>query len=231
MSLLIVLPCYFILASWAAGTSISSGVVIPKMFIGGLMGRIVGRIMVEAFGVQTDLYWSWMDPGAFALIGAAAFFGGVSRLTMSLTVIMVELTNDVQFLLLIMVAIMVSKWVGDYVTHPFYHAQLELKCIPFLDSEPVILFDGKRNLNLELFEACHIMSSPVLIIETKVRISDVAKLLLETSHCGFPIVKKSDGVSTFFGLITRTELSVLLCHEESFDLDESLSPLPTVDYS
>ena len=30
-----------------------------------------------------------MDPGAFGLIGAASFFGGVSRLTMSLTVIMV----------------------------------------------------------------------------------------------------------------------------------------------
>lgn len=30
-SLLVVLPCYFILACWAAGSSISSGVVIPKM--------------------------------------------------------------------------------------------------------------------------------------------------------------------------------------------------------
>ncbi|KAF8790282.1 Chloride channel protein A like protein [Argiope bruennichi] len=230
LSLLVVLPCYFILACWAAGTSISSGVVIPKMYIGGVMGRLVGRIMVEAFGIQTDLYWAWMDPGAFALIGAAAFFGGVSRLTMSLTVIMVELTNDVQFLLLIMVAIMVSKWVGDYVTHPFYHAQLELKCIPFLDSEPVVLFDGTRNLNLELFEASHIMSSPVVTIETEVSVSQVAKLLLETNHCGFPVVKRSNNISTFFGLITRTELSVLLCHEEAFDSDSTF-PLPAVDYS
>ena len=47
--------------------------------------------MVSMFGVHTEegSYWAWMDPGAFALVGAASFFGGVSRLTMSLTVIMV----------------------------------------------------------------------------------------------------------------------------------------------
>ena len=56
-----------------------------------------------------------------------------------------EITNDVQFLLPIMATIMVAKWVGDFMTHPFYHAVLELKCIPFLDSEPVIL-NKKRQM-------------------------------------------------------------------------------------
>ena len=50
-----------------------------------------------------------MDPGAFALLGGVSFFAGVSRLTMSLAVIMVEITNDIQFLLLIMTTIMFAK--------------------------------------------------------------------------------------------------------------------------
>lgn len=55
-----------------------------------------------------------------------------------------ELTNDIQFLLPIMVAIMVAKWVGDFFTHPLYHALLELKCIPFLSAEPVVFNEKKR---------------------------------------------------------------------------------------
>jgi len=59
-------------------------------FIGGLYGRALGRLLVELHGgVPTELFWQWIDPGALALIGSASFFGGVSRLTMSLTVIMV----------------------------------------------------------------------------------------------------------------------------------------------
>ena len=145
------LAVYFFMGCWSAGTSISSGLVVPMLLIGGLYGRMVGCLFVDKFGIQTNKYWAWMDPGAFALLGSVSFFGGVTRLTMSLTVIMVEITNDIHQLLLIMITIMVAKWTGDLLTHPLYHALLEFKCIPFLTPEPLLMKTDGSVLNLDLF--------------------------------------------------------------------------------
>lgn len=46
--------------------------------------------------------------GTFALVGAAAFLGGVVRMTISLTVILIESTNEISYGLPIMIVLMVS---------------------------------------------------------------------------------------------------------------------------
>ena len=67
---LVLLVIYFFLSCYAAGTYISCGIVVPMLLIGGLYGRMIGRFLVDQFGIQTDKYWAWMDPGAFALLGS-----------------------------------------------------------------------------------------------------------------------------------------------------------------
>jgi H+/Cl- antiporter ClcA len=108
-----------------AGSAVASGLVVPILIIGAAFGRICGLVIVDMTGeLYLDPNYNWIDPGAFALIGAAAFFGGVSRLTISLTIIMMEITNDIRFLLPIMTSILVSKLAADQLTHSLYHALL-----------------------------------------------------------------------------------------------------------
>ena len=116
---------WFPMACWCAGSAVASGLVVPILIIGAAFGRICGLVIVDMTGeLYLDPNYNWIDPGAFALIGAAAFFGGVSRLTISLTIIMMEITNDIRFLLPIMTSILVSKLAADQLTHSLYHALL-----------------------------------------------------------------------------------------------------------
>ncbi|KAK3764217.1 hypothetical protein RRG08_044143 [Elysia crispata] len=202
---------YFFMVIWAAGTSVAAGILVPMLVIGALYGRILGLMIVDIFGVHLDQsYWSWMDPGAFALIGSASFFSGVARLAPAITSIMMELTNDLKVLLPVMTAVVVAKWVGDYLTHPFFHALLELKCIPFLNQQPNVRIN-KKNVQLELFTASDIMAFPVVTVNLIEHVPTLAQKLLDYTHNGFPVLKElPNGNCIFHGLITRSELLVML---------------------
>ena len=56
----------------------------------------------DIFGFLVNIY-----PGTYALIGAASFLGGVVRMTISLTVILIESTNEISLGLPIMLSLLV----------------------------------------------------------------------------------------------------------------------------
>lgn len=60
------------------GIKVPSGIIIPALDAGSLFGRLIGQWITS------------ISPGIFAMVGAAAFLAGVSRMTISLCVIMFE---------------------------------------------------------------------------------------------------------------------------------------------
>ena len=205
-SLLTLLAIYFPLSMYTAGTAISSGIVVPILMTGACIGRIFGQGFWDVFVNSAVLPENLIDPGAFALIGAAAFFGGVSRLTVSLTVIMMEITNDGAYLLPIMVSTITSKFVADYFTHSLYHSLIEVKAIPFVDTAPTY---GK---SLDLYKICEIMVSPVAFLSVTPEINEIVDILMSNSHGAYPIVDNSDGGALYRGTVTRLHLISILEH-------------------
>ena len=106
------------------GCKVPSGIIIPALDAGALFGRMIGQLIDS------------ISPGIFAMVGAAAFLAGVSRMTVSLAVIMFELTGEVNFIPPFMVAILTSKWVADAISPDgVYDLSQHLLGHPFLDSE------------------------------------------------------------------------------------------------
>ena len=99
----------------------------------------------------------------FAMVGAGAYMAGVSRLTLSLAVIVMEMTNEVHFLLPLLMAIMVAKWIADSLEHALYHSLLETKNIPFLPAAP---FGGAT---LEMLAVDDIMCKAHVVTVREVR--------------------------------------------------------------
>jgi chloride channel 3/4/5 len=64
-----------VLTTITFGIKVPSGVIIPALDAGAFFGRLVGQTIGS------------ISPGIFAMVGAAAFLAGVSRMTISLAVI------------------------------------------------------------------------------------------------------------------------------------------------
>ena len=111
----------FFFSCYTFGTMLPGGVLMPSLVIGATCGRFVG-ILSQL--IQTYLVGSLdictqnsclVSPSSYAVIGAGAFMTGVTKLTMCVVVILFELTGAVLYVLPIMLAVMVLKFVSDYL--------------------------------------------------------------------------------------------------------------------
>ncbi|KZM22808.1 adenyl nucleotide binding [Ascochyta rabiei] len=119
------------------GCKVPAGVIIPALDAGALFGRLVGYALPSTP--------STVSPGIFALVGAAAFLAGVSRMTISLAVIMLELTGALDYVVPQMLAILVAKWTADAISAAgVYDVAQTVLGHPFLDAESAQLLVSRR---------------------------------------------------------------------------------------
>ncbi|XP_052816408.1 H(+)/Cl(-) exchange transporter 7-like isoform X2 [Mya arenaria] len=208
---------FFFLAVWTYGLNVSSGVFIPCLVIGAAWGRLFGIAVVNLFPGDQEHFQK--EVGKYALIGAASQLGGVLRTTISLTVMIVECTGEITFGLPIMIVLMISKWVGDFISTGLYDMNIEVLGLPLLPWDPPALCDN--------IKASDIMNSPACCLNKIERVGRVVDLLRNETFCGFPVVNAKgleySKPSKIRGLILRSQLLVLLKHK-IFSPDSLMQP-------
>ena len=78
-----------------------------------------------------------------ALIGMAAFMGGSGKILMFLAIVLLEITNDMNMLPPLCLALLIALWVGKNFNHGLYHELIHIQGWPYLDAK----FDGSGGLD------------------------------------------------------------------------------------
>ena len=199
----------FLLASITFGMQIPAGIILPSMAIGALYGRALGILVQVWQGNHSQAFVfatcepdiPCITPGTYAIIGAASALGGVTRMTVSIVVIMFELTGALTYVLPIMIAVMISKWVGDaFGKRGIYETWVHFKEYPFLDNK-----DDSPVPDVPVTQVMTHLEDIAALTATGHTFQSLHDFLVTRAFQGYPIV--SDAVNnTLLGYISRTEL-------------------------
>ncbi|KAK7364892.1 hypothetical protein VNO80_13638 [Phaseolus coccineus] len=202
-SILIFFALYCILGLITFGISVPSGLFLPIILMGSGYGRLLGILMRP---------YTNIDQGLFAVLGAASLMAGSMRMTVSLCVIFLELTNNLLLLPITMIVLLIAKTVGDSFNPSIYEIILHLKGLPFMDANPE---PWMRNLTVgELVD----VKPAVISFRGVEKVANIVNALKNTTHNGFPVmdggVVPTTGVASeateLHGIILRAHLIQVL---------------------
>jgi len=214
----------FFLTALTFGASLPCGVLLPQILVGAALGRTIGHFLQDNVEKTVAVRF-------YALMGAGAVLAGTVRMTLSVTVILMELVSSSVMGAPIMVAAMVGKMVGDLLSPSFYESVAQNTSLPTLGSVPPPSLDDHTvyDVMTEMDHGLHFM--PVCLSEVE-EADFIEQVLSKTEHNGFPVVRDRMTDVTLRGLVKRRDLQALLREKEGqVLLNESVNVASVMDLS
>jgi CIC family chloride channel protein len=186
MAALCVMKLIATVFSYSSGGA--GGIFAPALFIGGMLGGIVGMLDKYALGHTEN------EVGAFALVGMGAVFAGVIRAPITSVLIIFEMTGSYGLILPLMIANMTSYALARHFRPmPIYDA--------LLSQDEIHLPHGGRNVGRLLDEKLvrDVYRSEAVVLDGSLTVGEAHDLVQRHEFTTFPIVDAADrcvGVAT-----------------------------------
>ncbi|GAA5822647.1 hypothetical protein JCM5353_000621 [Sporobolomyces roseus] len=191
------------------GCKVPAGIFVPSMAVGATFGRMVG-ILVKAL-YRAHPTWSMfagcdpekpcITPGTYAFLGAAAGLAGITRITVTVVVIMFELTGALTYILPTMIVVMVTKAVSDqFGKGGIADQMIKFNGYPLLEND-----DHAFGVSVAA-----VMRKDIVFLPSKgMTLDELQRLLGTTKYQGFPVVKSRKDL-TLLGDISRNDLKIAI---------------------
>ncbi len=188
--------------SFTVATGGSGGVIAPSLFIGAMMGALLGKVFMGITHQAGSV-------GIYAVVGMASLYAAVGKVPISLPILLLEATRNFSLIM----PLFIATSIGYLFSGPFtlYESQS-----PFLTKENLALdIAGENELDvLEPYRVKRIMTIDVETIREDARLSEVIDTFKRSTHIFFPVV--GDG-NRFVGTISINDIRPILMEEKELD--------------
>ncbi|KAI0306096.1 Cl-channel protein [Multifurca ochricompacta] len=196
--------------AWTFGMMVPAGIFLPTIAIGATFGRAVGLLTQGLYRAYPKAWFfsacspdptvRCIYPGFYAVIGASSMLAGVTRMTVSLVVIVFELTGALSHVLPIMISVMISKWVADALgPDGIYASWIALRRYPWLAP-----FEFRDNGEIAADAMTHV--SNLVVLNEVSSLGELKRVLNTWEYHGFPVVRNG----TLLGYVAREKLKSFL---------------------
>ncbi|KAK1931251.1 Chloride channel protein F [Phytophthora citrophthora] len=204
-SLILNLFAYVIVRFWALAISatvfVPSGIVTPVFAIGAALGRLFGEVVVILSEGELSI-------GGYAVVGAASFTAGVTG-TISIAVIVFELTGQLSYMIPVLLCVIVGRAVTRFFSLDMYETMARQKNLPQWP-------DLTKQISYSLTAGDLMRDMPPYFLVRRQTLASI-KHLLDVTNGGkkgkavrlFPVVDDTKTM-VLLGVATREELESLI---------------------
>ncbi|CAK9051480.1 H(+)/Cl(-) exchange transporter 5 (Chloride channel protein 5) (ClC-5) (Chloride transporter ClC-5) [Durusdinium trenchii] len=194
LALLAAAAVRFVQVTITFGTGVPCGLFVPSLYVGACLGRCLG--VLTAWANSYLHFAEEIHPGIYAMVGAAATLGGVCRVTISLVVIMYELTGGLYLTPAFMIAVLAAKWVGDLFNHSIYDCVIGLRGYPYLHEPCEVTYTTR---------ACDVMQDNLSCLPVEAGcVGDLLLDVREAPFAGYPVVQSREDMSIMGYVLTQS---------------------------
>ncbi|MDT8271622.1 MAG: chloride channel protein [Desulfomonilia bacterium] len=192
-----------IATSLTLGSGGSGGIFAPSLFMGAMLGSLVGK---EAHLLYPSLT---ADAGAYALVGMGALVSGTSHAPISAILIIFELTNDYHIIPPLMVACIISLLIAIYFKKESMYTMKLVR-------QGINIFEGRDINVLKGIRVRDILNTDIEKIPAGCSFSELIRRMIKSHHQEYFLV---DASNTLQGIISLKDL------KEFFREEANLSTL------
>ncbi|SCU99209.1 LADA_0H18250g1_1 [Lachancea dasiensis] len=180
------------------GCSVPAGIFVPSMAVGATFGRAVS-LMVERWITGSNA----ITPGTYAFLGAAATLSGITNLTLTVVVIMIELTGAFSYIIPSMIAVAVTHLVfGSLCTKGGIADQMIM-----VNGFPILESTQAKASYLDSYNAEDIMCRNIVSLPEALTLNELKEFLNRNSHLKqYPVVNEQN--DTCMGYVKQSALSI-----------------------